>query len=73
MKKLNLPAEKVPSSIEKFGNTSSVSIPLTIVSQLYNEFNTPKKLLLSAFGAGLSWATGIVTLDNCHISPLVEI
>ncbi|MBU1563994.1 MAG: ketoacyl-ACP synthase III [Proteobacteria bacterium] len=73
IKKLNLPFEKVPFSIEKFGNTSSVSIPLTIVSQLNKEFNTPKKLLLSAFGAGLSWATGIVTLDNCHISPLVEI
>jgi len=73
MKKLGLPVEKVPSSIEKFGNTSSVSIPLTIVSQLSNELKTPKRLLLSAFGAGLSWATGIVTLDNCYVSPLVEI
>lgn len=33
-KKLKIPAEKVPYSLYDFGNTSSASIPLTIVSQL---------------------------------------
>lgn len=73
IKKLNLPPEKVPFCIHKFGNTSSVSIPLTIVSQLSQELSSRKKLLLCGFGAGLSWASGILSLENCHISPIVEI
>ncbi len=72
-KKMKLSAEKVPSCIDIFGNTSSVSIPLTIVSQLQNKLNTKKKLLLSGFGAGISWASAIVTIDNCYISSIVEI
>ena len=38
-KKLKLEKDKVPSTISKFGNTSSVSIPLTIVSELKNKLN----------------------------------
>ena len=72
VKKLKLDAEKVPSSIAKFGNTSSVSIPLTIVSELQNQLNGNKKLMLSAFGVGLSWGTAILQTSDCHVSPLVE-
>ena len=72
-KKLKLPPEQVPSCIEKFGNTSSVSIPLTIATQLQNKFDKPKKMILSGFGVGMSWATAFLTLDNCKISYLVEI
>lgn len=72
-KKLKLKAEQVPSCIENFGNTSSVSIPLTIVTQLQNKFISPKKVVLSGFGVGMSWATAFLTIDNCYISNLVEI
>ena len=73
VKKLKIDSTKVPSSIAKFGNTSSVSIPLTIVSELQNRLRGTNKLLLSAFGVGLSWATAILHTDDCHISELVEI
>jgi 3-oxoacyl-[acyl-carrier-protein] synthase-3 len=73
MKKLKLQPEKVPSSIAKFGNTSSVSIPLTIVSELKNELKTNKKLLLSGFGVGMTWATAIMNFEDCKISEIVEI
>jgi 3-oxoacyl-[acyl-carrier-protein] synthase III len=73
MKKLKLESEKVPSSIEKFGNTSSVSIPLTIVSQLKNELKSNKKLLLSGFGVGMTWATAVMNFEDCKISEIVEI
>ena len=73
VKKLKLDAEKVPSSIAKFGNTSSASIPLTIVSELQNQLSGNKKLMLSAFGVGLSWGTIILQTNDCHISSLVEI
>lgn len=72
-KKLKLNVSKIPSTISKYGNTSSVSVPLTIVSELQGQFDTPKRLLLSAFGVGMTWATGIITLDGCKISDIVEL
>ncbi|HMO61163.1 MAG TPA: ketoacyl-ACP synthase III [Ferruginibacter sp.] len=72
-KKLKLPIEKVPSSIAQFGNTSSVSIPLTIVTQLQHKLNTEQRVMLCGFGVGMSWATAFLVFDNCYISDLVEI
>lgn len=72
-KKLKLPSEKMPSTIEKYGNTSSVSIPLTIVSELKEKLNGHKRLLLSGFGVGLTWGTAIIEVDKCHVGPIVEV
>lgn len=72
-KKLRLDPDKVPESISKFGNTSSVSIPLTMVDQLQGKLNSPKDLLLSGFGVGMSWASAIIPFQNCHISDLQEL
>jgi 3-oxoacyl-[acyl-carrier-protein] synthase-3 len=72
-KKLKLDKDKIPMSIEKFGNTSSVSIPLTIVSELQNKLEKKNKLLLCGFGVGLSWATAILDLNECYLSDLIEI
>lgn len=73
VKKLKLDLEKVPSCIAQFGNTSSVSIPLTIVSQLQNKLQGSKKLMLCGFGVGMSWATAQINVKDCHISNLVEL
>ncbi|RAR47224.1 3-oxoacyl-ACP synthase III family protein [Flavobacterium lacus] len=72
-KKLKLDTSKVPSCIAQFGNTSSVSIPLTIVSQLKDKLMGRKKLMLCGFGVGMSWATAQVNVEDCHVSTLVEI
>ncbi len=72
-KKLKLPVEKVPSSIAQFGNTSSVSIPLTIVSQLQGKLVENKQAMLCAFGVGMSWATAFINFNGCQISDLVEV
>lgn len=72
-KKLKLNPNKVPSCVGKFGNTSSVSVPLTIVSELKDRLSNDKTLLLSAFGVGMTWATGIIPLLNCNISDIVEL
>jgi 3-oxoacyl-[acyl-carrier-protein] synthase-3 len=71
--KMKLPEEKVPTSIEKFGNTSSVSIPLTITLKLKNKLLGNKKLLLSGFGVGMSWASAVIQTFDCKISEIVEI
>lgn len=71
-KRLKISSEKTPYSLEKFGNTSSASIPLTIVSEMENAFPNRKKVIVSGFGAGLSWATAMIDLSQCAISSLIE-
>ena len=72
VKKLKIDTERVPISLDTFGNVSSPTIPLTIVSRLHNKLKTNNQILLSGFGAGLSWGAAIVDLENCHISKLIE-
>jgi 3-oxoacyl-[acyl-carrier-protein] synthase-3 len=72
-KKLKLESTKVPSTIAKYGNTSSVSIPITIVDQLKDKLESPKKLLLCGFGVGMSWATAILPTKQINISIIVEV
>ncbi|WP_348767999.1 ketoacyl-ACP synthase III [uncultured Bacteroides sp.] len=71
--KLKIDVNKVPSTISKFGNVSSVSVPLTIVSELKDKLIGNHTILLSAFGVGMTWATGIVSMSDCYISDIVEI
>lgn len=72
-KKLKLDKDRIPWTIQKYGNTSSVSVPLTIVSELKDKMQGEKKLLLSAFGVGMAWATAIVPFVDCKISEIVEL
>jgi 3-oxoacyl-[acyl-carrier-protein] synthase-3 len=73
-KKLKVEKEKVPYSIDRFGNTSSASIPLTMVTEL-SEILTkePKQLLLSGFGVGYSWGSMLVKTNQLIIPKLIEV
>lgn len=56
--KLQLPAEKVPYILKDFGNTSSTSIPLTMVAGIHNDLkNRNMNHIACAFGVGLSWGS----------------
>lgn len=73
-KKLKYPLEKIPYSLDKFGNTTCLTIPVTIVSEIAREIRTGgKKVVLSGFGIGLSWATSIINLKNCCIPEIIEV
>lgn len=72
-KKMKLDVDKIPHTIEKFGNTSSVSVPLTIVSELKGKMEGQKRLMMSAFGVGMTWATGVVSFCDTRISDVVEV
>lgn len=72
IKKLKFDADKVPYCIGKFGNTSSASVPLTIVSQLKGKLTEPTMVVMCGFGAGLSWGTAMMQFKDCVISDLVE-
>lgn len=71
-KKLKVAPEKVPYSIQNFGNTSSASIPLTICTCLKEKIESDQlTLLLAGFGVGFSW--GSVVLKTSEIrTKIVE-
>ncbi len=71
-KKLKYPLNKVPYCIDRYGNTSSASVPLTIVSELRTTDLDEKTVILCGFGAGLSWATALVEFRHCNVSPIIE-
>lgn len=57
-KKLKVDMERVPSSLRDYGNTTSATIPLTIVSQCGKEYEQKElSTIACGFGTGLSWAT----------------
>ena len=73
-KKLKLREEQVPYSMTHFGNTSSASIPITIVTQLADKLaNKKTEMIGCGFGVGLSWGTVHFSTDNPVISKLVEL
>lgn len=70
--KLKLDPAKCPLSLKNFGNTSSVSIPLTIVSKLFEENQEDARVLLTGFGVGLSVASAIIDLPAKSVVALQE-
>ena len=71
-RKLKFDPAKVPYCIQKYGNTSSTSVPLTIVSELHDKLRDGHRVIMSGFGAGLSWATANIVFNKCTISPVIE-
>jgi len=64
-KKLNIPEEKVPYSMQNYGNTTCATIPLTLVSQCEKELSeNRKKIIATAFGVGLSWGSVLFEVDR---------
>lgn len=72
VKKLKISPDKVPYCIHKYGNTSSASVPLTISSELSGRLGGTHTLLLSGFGAGLSWGAAVMQTHDCNVSPVTE-
>ena len=61
-RKLKIPYEKFYLNMERYGNTSSASIPIAL-----NELNEKgllergDKIILSGFGGGMTWGTMLIT------------
>lgn len=70
--KMKLPKEKYPLSIDRFGNTNGVSIPITIVDLCERE-TVPDKmnLLCIAFGVGLSWGAISFEIQKDAVLPMI--
>jgi 3-oxoacyl-[acyl-carrier-protein] synthase-3 len=60
-KRLNLPPEKVFLNIERYGNTSSASIPIALdEANRQHRIRKNDLILLDAFGAGLTWGAALI-------------
>ncbi len=72
--KLKVSTEKVPTCLEEYGNTSSASIPQTIVTRLREQVSSQRqKLLFAGFGVGLSWSAVGMETEPFTCLPLIEI
>jgi 3-oxoacyl-[acyl-carrier-protein] synthase-3 len=72
MKKLALPKDKVPVCLDRYGNTSSASIPLVLCDFYGKKQGMTQKILSSGFGVGLAW--GVTSFDVMvdDILPVIE-
>jgi len=61
IKRLGVPAERVFVNIEKYGNTSSASVPLAL-DEAYStgRIKPGDKVMMVAFGGGLTWGASLV-------------
>ncbi len=74
IKKLGISKEKVPLSIEEYGNTSSVAIPITLC-KYFNEDNcnkNAKNIMITGFGSGLSIAVGSINIEGCRFMIITK-
>jgi 3-oxoacyl-[acyl-carrier-protein] synthase III len=58
--RLGIPEERTAVVIDRYGNTSSASIPLALNDALQNgRVNDGDNLLLTGFGGGMTWASAV--------------
>mgnify|MGYP001215861517 FL=1 len=55
-RKLKIPFDKIPVSLDRYGNNSSNSIPMVLSDHFGNLKGGSIRTMMSGFGAGLSWA-----------------
>ena len=59
--RLGIEREKMSVSVNRFGNTSAASIPLSIQQELENErIKDDDTLVLVGFGGGLTWGAMVI-------------
>ena len=71
-KRMKMPSEKVPLGLREYGNTTSASIPLTIVSACSEEYrNGHQKSLVCGFGTGLSWGSAYFETNHIVVPEVI--
>lgn len=61
----HLPAERIFKTVEKYGNTSGSSVGIALDELLKgHKVNSGENILLTAFGAGLTWGASILRVTH---------
>lgn len=72
-KKAKLPADRVPINIDRFGNTSSASIPLLMTTDMGEALRTrAHRVAMFGFGVGYSWASASLSIGSLGICETIE-
>ncbi|PIQ20563.1 MAG: 3-oxoacyl-ACP synthase [Cytophagales bacterium CG18_big_fil_WC_8_21_14_2_50_42_9] len=59
--KMGLPAEKVFSNIQRYGNTTAASVPIALSEAVeQGKIKTGDLVCLAAFGSGFTWASALI-------------
>lgn len=69
---LQIEENKFPIVIEKYGNSCSSSVPLTICEYLEKKENISNNILVAGFGAGLSIGVGYIEVNNMINKGVIE-
>jgi 3-oxoacyl-[acyl-carrier-protein] synthase-3 len=73
-KKAGLPADRVPTNIGEFGNTSCASIPLLMTTELKSRLQeNTLQLGMFGFGVGYSWASASLAVGPLKIVETIEL
>jgi len=73
-KRMKIPMDKVPLGLKNYGNTTSASIPLSIVSECKSEAEKGLlRHLVCGFGTGLAWGAAYFETNKIVCSDVVEI
>jgi len=72
IRKLKLKKDAVPISLDRYGNTGGISIPLTLCDAYGECPSRTKRVLMAGFGIGLSWGVTSLTMDLSKIYPIIE-
>lgn len=71
-KKVGVPLAKCPHNIEEFGNSSSGTLPLLMVTRMKEQLQQCSlRMIGCAFGVGLSWGSVAFETDKPVVSNLV--
>lgn len=73
-RKAGVPLDRVPLNLDRFGNTSSASVPLVIASELAKPLSEKTCTLFAAgFGVGYSTGSVIFSAGPCRHIGLIEV
>ncbi len=65
VQKLGIPPERVVVNVDRYGNTSSGSIPLALVdAEADGRLRAGELVLMTGMGAGLTWGSGLIEWTN---------
>ncbi|MEE3405061.1 MAG: 3-oxoacyl-[acyl-carrier-protein] synthase III C-terminal domain-containing protein, partial [Acutalibacteraceae bacterium] len=72
VKRIKAPKERVPVSLDRYGNTGGISIPLTLCDKYGTEKAGTVHALMSGFGIGLSWGVFSAAIDTERVYPVIQ-
>lgn len=72
VRKLKLKKDAVPISLDRYGNTGGISIPLTLCDAYGSSAEGSRRVLTAGFGIGLSWGVASFSVELDSIFPIVQ-